>query len=85
MSYWRLDVPKLAQAVDTVRQYQGLSKRGLARKLGISASTTTRLSQGGPPSSDALMAICKWLNADLRDFAIWHTDKREETSEQVSS
>ena len=81
MSYWQLDVPKLVAAMHTVRQHQGLSRRALGRKLGMSSSTITRLDHGQRPEADTLMAICKWLNADLRDFAIWHADKEEKASE----
>lgn len=78
---WRLDVPKLAGVVDAVRQREGLTQRGLARELGTSPSTVTRLLQGRRPDADALTTILVWLKADLKDYA----KQREGTSEQVSS
>jgi transcriptional regulator with XRE-family HTH domain len=81
MSYWQLDVPRLVQTAHAVRETQGLSQRALARKLGLSSSTITRLNYGQRPDADTLLALCKWLNADLRDFAMWHADKEEKASE----
>lgn len=71
---YTLDVAKLALVVDAMRQLLGLSQRQLAKELKVSPSTITRLFKGRHPDSDALVAICVWLNADLRTYV----KKREE-------
>lgn len=68
MSGHTVDVEKLGLVLDAVRNLQALSQRELARILGVSPSTLTRLNQGRMPSASALASICVWLNADLRYY-----------------
>jgi transcriptional regulator with XRE-family HTH domain len=64
VSAYRLDVPALAAALDQQRMSRCLTWRGLAKELGISASTLSRLGDGRAPSADALVTLLVWLDLD---------------------
>jgi transcriptional regulator with XRE-family HTH domain len=61
----RLDTEALYAALDAQRQ--GRSWRQLAKEVGVSPSTMTRLAQGQRPDIDAFAALVRWLGqpADL--------------------
>jgi len=66
VSAYRLNVAELYRLVDAQRQFRGLSWRAVARELGLSASTLTRLRDGGcAPDADALVSLLMWLGVGL--------------------
>lgn len=71
---WRLDVAALADAVERAVQIDGTTYRDAARRIGVSASTLTRIKQGQRPDVDGLIAILAWLNLDLADVATTGTE-----------
>nr|WSX48868.1 helix-turn-helix domain-containing protein [Streptomyces sp. NBC_00974] len=65
MTAYRLDTPELFARLDDMRQQAGMSWRALARHLGVSASTLSRLRDGHRPDADALVTFLAWLNLDV--------------------
>jgi transcriptional regulator with XRE-family HTH domain len=79
VSTYRLDVAELFRQLDARRRWRGLSWRALARELGLSASTLTRLRDGGgAPDADALMTLLVWLGvgSDLAPLIVPRVEQR---------
>jgi transcriptional regulator with XRE-family HTH domain len=72
-----VDVVGLHAALDAAREGRGWSCRQLARELGLSASTMSRLANGQKPDVDAFAAMVAWLRADANKFIITDAQKRE--------
>ena len=66
----RLDTEVLYAALDAQRQGRGLSWRQLAREVGVSPSTMTRLAQGQRPDVDAFAALVRWLGQSADTFLV---------------
>jgi transcriptional regulator with XRE-family HTH domain len=64
----RLDTSALFAALDAQRQSQGLSWRQLAKEVGVSPSTMTRLANGQRPDVDAFAALVGWLGLPADSF-----------------
>lgn len=65
-----VDVAALHAALDAARTSRGLSWRELARELGLSPSTLSRLSNLKSPDVHAFMAMTQWLNVPAETFRI---------------
>ncbi|MCY0917000.1 helix-turn-helix transcriptional regulator [Streptomyces sp. H27-G5] len=65
MSTYRLDVPELYARLDDMRRQAGMSWRGLAAHLDVSASTFSRMQAGHRPDADALVTFLEWLDLDV--------------------
>jgi transcriptional regulator with XRE-family HTH domain len=63
-----VDVAALYAALDQKRQAEDLSWRELAARLGLSASTFTRLAQGHRPDVDAFATLLRWLGMPAESF-----------------
>ena len=64
-----LDFRRIHKDVATLRLSMGYSERQLAKRLGISPSTFTRLSKGEACYADTLAAILTWLGTtDLAPY-----------------
>jgi transcriptional regulator with XRE-family HTH domain len=63
-----VDVAALYAALDQQRQAAGLSWRELAARLGLSASTFTRMAQGHRPDVDAFATLLRWLGMPAESF-----------------
>lgn len=72
-----VDVVGLHAALDAAREGRGWSWRQLARELGLSASTMSRLANGHKPDVDAFAAMVAWLKADANRFIITDVQRRE--------
>ena len=57
MTQTRINVPALYAALDGARKSKGLSWRQVAREVGCSPSTMTRLANDYRPDADAFMAL----------------------------
>jgi len=64
VSAYELDVPELYRRLDARRQERGLMWRDLARIVGVSASTFSRMHDGRRPDADALVSLMVWLDLD---------------------
>lgn len=62
------NVQAFFRTIDSVRRRKLLSWKDLAQEVGISASTLTRISQGGRPDVDSLAAICAWAGVNPEHF-----------------
>jgi transcriptional regulator with XRE-family HTH domain len=70
MAEAHVDVAALHAALDAARTSRGLSWRELARELGLSPSTLSRLANLKSPDVHAFMAMCQWLNVPAETFRI---------------
>lgn len=73
-----VDVVGLHAALDAAREGRGWSWRQLARELGLSASTMSRLANGQKPDVDAFAAMVAWLQADANRFIITEAQQRQQ-------
>ena len=64
----KVDVTSLHAALDQRRQTEGLSWRQLAKKLGISPSTLSRMAQGHKPDVDSFATLIRWLGVPAERF-----------------
>lgn len=67
----RLDTETLYAALDAQRQGRDLSWRQLAKEVGVSPSTMTRLAQGQRPDIDAFAALVRWLGQPADVFLVY--------------
>lgn len=66
----RINVPALYAALDAVRASRELSWRQLAREVGVSPSTFSRLANRLKPDVDAFVAMVRWLRVPAERFMI---------------
>ena len=75
MAEAHVDVAALHASLDRARVQKGMSWRELARELGLSPSTMSRLQNKKSPDVNAFMTMVRWLNMDAESFL---TDKDED-------
>jgi transcriptional regulator with XRE-family HTH domain len=63
-----VDVEGLYEALDVKRRSEGLSWREVAGKVGVSASTLTRMAQGASPDIEGFGKMVRWLQVSADDF-----------------
>lgn len=66
----RVDVRSLHAALDRTRESRGLSWRQLAKEIGVSASTISRMANNLKPDVTAFAAMTTWLRMPAEDFYI---------------
>ena len=66
----RVDVRSLHSALDKARESQGLSWRQLAKEVGVSASTISRMANDLKPDVTAFAAMTHWLKMPAEDFYV---------------
>jgi transcriptional regulator with XRE-family HTH domain len=66
----QINVPGLYAALDAVREHLGLSWRQLAREVGVSPSTFSRLANQQKPDVDAFVAMVRWLKVPAERFMV---------------
>ena len=66
----QINVPALYAALDAVREHRKLSWRQLAREVGVSPSTFSRLANRQKPDVDAFLAMVRWLSVPAERFMI---------------
>lgn len=64
----QFDQVRFSLGVEQRRRNEGLSRRELARRLEISPSTFTRLSQGHRPDVETFVKILAWLDQPAEAF-----------------
>jgi transcriptional regulator with XRE-family HTH domain len=70
----QINVPGLYAALDAVREHLGLSWRRLAREVGVSPSTFSRLANQQKPDVDAFVAMVRWLKVPAERFMVDEDD-----------
>lgn len=65
-----VNVKALHAAMDAARTQAGLSWRQLAKELGVSASTMSRMAQGLRPDVTAFAAMTTWLRMPAEKFYV---------------
>src|SRR6266508_539543 len=68
MAHGQLDVNALHGALDAERRARDMSWRQLAKEVGVSPSTLTRLANGHRPDVDAFAALVHWLGVPAERF-----------------
>jgi transcriptional regulator with XRE-family HTH domain len=64
----RFDARALHAALDEQRRARGMSWEQVAREIGVSASTMTRMKQGGRLEVDGMLAMVGWLGRTVESF-----------------
>lgn len=70
MADTRVDVTALYGALDAARASKKLSWRELARIIGVSASTMSRLAHDQNPDVNAFAKMVRWLNVPAEAFIV---------------
>ena len=65
-----VDVKALHAALDKARESRGLSWRQLAKEIGVSASTISRMSNNLKPDVTAFAAMTTWLGMPAESFYV---------------
>jgi transcriptional regulator with XRE-family HTH domain len=65
-----VNVRTLHAALDKARGAQGLSWRQLAKEIGVSASTISRMANNFKPDVTAFAAMTTWLKLPAEDFYV---------------
>lgn len=65
-----VDVRSLHDALDKARENKGLSWRQLAKEIGVSASTISRMANNLKPDVTAFAAMTTWLKMAAEDFYV---------------
>lgn len=72
-----VNVRALHAALDKAREANGLSWRQLAKELGVSASTISRMANNLKPDVTAFAAMTTWLRLPAEDFYVRGADQTE--------
>ena len=65
-----VDVRALHAALDKARESEGLSWRQLAKEIGVSASTISRMANNLKPDVTAFAAMTSWLRMPAENFYV---------------
>lgn len=71
MAHARLNVESLYASLDAERSARGISWRQLAKEVGISPSTLTRMANGHRPDVDAFAALTRWLGTPSETYLVY--------------
>jgi transcriptional regulator with XRE-family HTH domain len=71
----QINVSGLYAALDAVREHRKLSWRQMAREVGVSPSTFSRLANKQKPDVDAFLAMVRWLKVPAERFMIDEEDE----------
>ncbi|MGC5015763.1 helix-turn-helix domain-containing protein [Streptosporangium sp. DT93] len=80
-----MDVKALHAALDAARVKECLSWRQLAKEVGVSASTISRMANGLKPDVTAFAAMTTWLRMPAESFYVDPMRPDEEEPELVAS
>jgi transcriptional regulator with XRE-family HTH domain len=79
-----VDVKSLHRALDAAREQKELSWRQLAKEIGVSASTISRMANGLKPDVTAFAAMTTWLQMPAEDFYVGTEDSSNEEPDLVA-
>jgi transcriptional regulator with XRE-family HTH domain len=77
----QINVSGLYAALDAVREHRKLSWRQMAREVGVSPSTFSRLANKQKPDVDAFLAMVRWLKVPAERFMIDDEEEQEAARE----
>jgi transcriptional regulator with XRE-family HTH domain len=80
----QINVSGLYAALDAVRESRGLSWRQLAREVGVSPSTFSRLANKQKPDVDAFVAMVRWLKVPAERFMVDDEEPAREEPELMA-
>lgn len=80
-----VDVKALHAALDAARVEKDLSWRQLAKEIGVSASTISRMANGLKPDVTAFAAMTTWLRMPAERFYVTSTSGAQQEPELVAS
>lgn len=80
-----VDVRVLHAALDSARAEKGWSWRQLAKEIGVSASTISRMANGLKPDVTAFAAMTTWLRMSAESFYVTSAPLDQEEPELVAS
>jgi transcriptional regulator with XRE-family HTH domain len=78
-----VDVKSLHAALDAARGEKGLSWRQLAKDIGVSASTISRMANGLKPDVTAFAAMTTWLRMPAERFYVTAAPERDEEEPEL--
>ncbi len=78
-----VDVKALHAALDAARGEKGLSWRHLAKDIGVSASTISRMANGLKPDVTAFAAMTTWLRMPAERFYVTAAPERDEEEPEL--
>jgi transcriptional regulator with XRE-family HTH domain len=78
-----VDVRALHAALDAARGEKGLSWRQLAKDIGVSASTISRMANGLKPDVTAFAAMTTWLRMPAEAFYVTSAPERDEEEPEL--
>lgn len=78
-----VDVKALHAALDAARTEKKLSWRQLAKEIGVSASTISRMANGDKPDVTAFAAMTTWLHMRAEAFYISASAEPEEQEPEL--
>lgn len=84
MALAKLDVGALYAALDRERAARNLSWRTLAKEVGISPSTLSRMANGHRPDVDAFAALTTWMGTSPQDYVVGHADSERPTPDVMT-
>ena len=70
MAKAHLDVDSLYAALDKEREARDLSWRSLAKEVGVSPSTMSRMANGQKPDVDSFAALTSWLGVKPETYLV---------------
>jgi transcriptional regulator with XRE-family HTH domain len=70
MAKAHLDVDSLYAALDKEREARDLSWRSLAKEVGVSPSTMSRMANGQKPDVDSFAALTAWLGTNPETYLV---------------
>jgi Helix-turn-helix. len=79
-----VDVKALHAALDAARTEKDLSWRQLAKEIGVSASTISRMANGLKPDVTAFAAMTTWLRMPAESFYVTSASEVQEEPELVA-
>ena len=79
-----LDVEALYAGLDARRKSKDLSWRDVAREVGVSPSTLTRMAQGKRPDVDGFAALVDWLGMPADAFLTVTNAKKGKKADPVA-
>lgn len=80
-----VDVKALHAALDAARDEKDLSWRQLAKEIGVSASTISRMANGLKPDVTAFAAMTTWLRMPAETFYVTSAQQTEDEPELLAS
>lgn len=80
-----IDLEALYGALNAEREHRGMSWREVAKEIGTSASTFTRLAQGRGTDADTFATLVAWLSVSADHFVRGNAPARRQPPKTVAA